>query len=207
MDIHAGAGLCLGPRNLIGEIAKFPRVAVTLQGANIMTRSQVAFGQGIIRCHPCLRDEIMAAGLRGRAALVAFDKAFARHLRLALSHALRSLLLGLTGARLAAAPRGSRPNGRYYRQLSRLAAAFGITPLVIGLTVVAFGTSAPEMVVKDPEQIEVKAGARRDIREVEPAVGITSPEVSRTELPDQLASVEVVSPVMKASPAGSTAMP
>lgn len=134
MDIHAGAGLCLGPRNLIGEIAKFPRVAVTLQGANIMTRSQVAFGQGIIRCHPCLRDEIMAAGLRGRAGLGAFDKAFARHLRLACSHALRSLLLGLTGARLAAAPRGSRPNGRYYRQLSRLAAAFALSTDVVIFT-------------------------------------------------------------------------
>ena len=134
MDIHAGAGLCLGPRNVIGEIAKFPRVAVTLQGANIMTRSQVAFGQGIIRCHPCLRDEIMAAGLRGRAALGAFDKAFARHLRLACSHALRSLLLGLTGARLAAAPRGSRPNGRYYRQLSRLAAAFALSTDVVIFT-------------------------------------------------------------------------
>lgn len=131
MDVHAGAGLCLGPRNLLGEIAKFSQVAVTVEGSNILTRSLVTFGQGVIRCHPCLREEIDAASLRGRASFVAFDKAFARHLRLAAGNCVRVLLLGLTGARLAAAPRGSRPNGRYYRQLSRLAACFALTTDVV----------------------------------------------------------------------------
>jgi acyl-CoA dehydrogenase len=131
MDIYAGAGLCLGPRNLIGEIARFPRVGVTMQGANLLVRNRITFGLGVIRCHPCLRAEIDALSMRGREAIVAFDKAFARHLRHAAGNLVRTVLLGLTGARLAAAPRGSRPNGRHYRQLSRLAAGFALTTDVV----------------------------------------------------------------------------
>jgi acyl-CoA dehydrogenase len=135
MDVYAGAGLCLGPRNLIGEIARFPPVGVTAQGPNLLTRNLVTFGLGVIRCHPSLRAEIDAASMRGRAALIAFDKAFARHLRHAFSNLVRTVLLGLTGSRLASAPRGSRPNGRYYRQLARLAAAFALTTDVVLFTV------------------------------------------------------------------------
>lgn len=131
MDVHAGAGISLGPRNLIGEIQKFSQLGVTLEGANILTRSLITFGQGVIRCHPCLREEIEAASLRGRSSLTAFDKVFARHLRLMTSNVLRCVVFGLTGARVSVAPRGSRPNGRYYRQLSRLAAGFALTTDVV----------------------------------------------------------------------------
>jgi len=131
MDVHAGAGVSLGPRNLIGEIQKFPQLGVTLEGANILTRSLITFGQGVIRCHPCLREEIDAVSLRGRSSITAFDKVFARHLRLMTSNFLRCVVFGLTGARLSLAPRGSRPNGRYYRQLSRLAAGFALATDVV----------------------------------------------------------------------------
>jgi len=134
MDIHAGAGICLGPRNLIAEFSKFAPMGVTVEGANILTRTLMTFGQGVVRCHPCLQAELDAATRVGGADIRAFDRVFARHLRLAARHFLRSLLLGLSGARLAGHPARCRAPKRYYQQIGRVSAGFALTTDVLLLT-------------------------------------------------------------------------
>jgi acyl-CoA dehydrogenase len=133
MDIHAGAGISLGPRNLIGEFHKFPPIGVTVEGANILTRSLITFGQGVIRCHPCLKSELDAATSNDVAAQRVFDRVLARHLRLFARNLLRSVVHGLTGARLAAVPRGTTDPGSY-QQIGRLSAAFALTTDVLLFT-------------------------------------------------------------------------
>lgn len=133
MDLTAGAGLMLGPRNLVGEFHKFPPLGVTVEGANILTRSLITFGQGVIRCHPTLCREMEAISLAPDPGRRAFDRAFAVHLRHLARNALRSFVHGLTGARLAAAPARSLDR-RSYRQIARLSAAFALTCDVLLLT-------------------------------------------------------------------------
>ncbi len=134
MDVHAGAAICLGPRNLIAECAKFGPIGVTVEGANILTRTLMTFGQGVIRCHPCLQAELTAATRAGRPDLRAFDRACARHIRLAVRNGLRSLVLGLSAGRLAGSPVKSRAPRRYYRQIARLSAGFALATDVLLLT-------------------------------------------------------------------------
>ncbi|MGB5248470.1 MAG: acyl-CoA dehydrogenase [Gammaproteobacteria bacterium] len=134
MDIHAGAGICLGPRNLIAEFSKFPPMGVTVEGANILTRTLMTFGQGVMRCHPCLQAELEAANRTGGGDIRAFDRVLARHLRLASRHVLRTLLLGLSGARLAGHPAKSKAPRSYYQQIGRLSAGFALTTDVLLLT-------------------------------------------------------------------------
>lgn len=133
MDVHAGAGVVLGPRNIIGEFYKYPPIGVTVEGANILTRSLITFGQGAIRCHPCLANEMAALAEGGGHGLPAFDRALGSHLRLFARNLMRSFVHGLTGARLAAAP--ARANGRHgYRQVARLSAAFALVADVMIFT-------------------------------------------------------------------------
>ncbi len=124
MDVHGGAALCLGPRNIIGEFSKFPSVGITVEGHNILTRGMITFGQGVIRCHPYLLDEMHAVNEKDeRIAGRNFDRAFVGHIGFSISNALRAPVHGLTGAHLASAPIGSGPLRYYYRQLSRMSAA------------------------------------------------------------------------------------
>ncbi|MEX0900931.1 MAG: acyl-CoA dehydrogenase [Gammaproteobacteria bacterium] len=134
LDVHGGAGVCLGPRNVVGLLHQFPPVAVTVEGANILTRSMMTFGQGAIRCHPYLLAELNAANDtdRGRGAAT-FDRAVTSHIGLSMSNGVRTVLLGLTGGALARAPRAG-PVARYYRQLTRLSAAFSVTADLLLLT-------------------------------------------------------------------------
>lgn len=126
MDIHGGAGICLGPRNLLGRVYQAIPISITVEGANILTRSLIIFGQGALRCHPYLLREMQAAQepdeQRG---LLAFDTALCAHLRHTLGNAARTLGHGLTRAYLAPAP-VSGPARRHYQQLSRLSAAFAL---------------------------------------------------------------------------------
>lgn len=125
MDVHGAAGLMLGPRNLIGEFYKFSPVGVTAEGANILTRSLITFGQGMLRCHPFLRREMEALSEPREKGVRAFDRALAGHLRHLARNLLRTLVHGLTGGRLAAVPARSRH--RYaYRQIARLSSAFAL---------------------------------------------------------------------------------
>lgn len=132
MDVIGGKGICLGPANFLGRAYQQVPVGITVEGANILTRGLIIFGQGAVRCHPYVFKE-MAAAQGGDG--VAFDRLLWRHLGHLLSNGLRAAALGFTGARLATAPASAAPESRgYYRQLSRHAAAFALlADLSLGL--------------------------------------------------------------------------
>ncbi|WP_346763820.1 acyl-CoA dehydrogenase [Wenzhouxiangella sp. XN24] len=126
MDIHGGKAICMGPGNYLGTGYDSIPVMITVEGANILTRSLMIFGQGAIRCHPFVLKEIHAAQDPDReAGLEAFDQALFGHIGYAFSNAARAFVLGLTGARGADSPtRG--PTRRYYQHIGRFSAAFAL---------------------------------------------------------------------------------
>lgn len=128
IEIHGGAGVCLGPRNPLGQLYSFPPIAITVEGHNILTRNLITFGQGAIRCHPYLLDELTAAQMQDdKAALAAFDRALTGHIGFSVSNAIRSLLLALTSGAIAGTPREeSAEVRRYLRRLTRMSASFAI---------------------------------------------------------------------------------
>jgi acyl-CoA dehydrogenase len=101
-------------------------VGITVEGANILTRSLIIFGQGAIRCHPYVLREMRAAKeLQGAAASREFDAAFTSHIGHTISNGVRAFVLSLTGSRLAAVPRAAAPElARYYQRAGQLSAAF-----------------------------------------------------------------------------------
>ena len=105
MDIHGGRAICDGPRNyLFGTYMSVP-VAITVEGANILTRSLMIFGQGAIRCHPHLLKEMEAANLPDpNESLKAFDKALFAHIGSATSNVTRAFLHNLTFGLFARVP-------------------------------------------------------------------------------------------------------
>ena len=122
MDIHGGSGICMGPRNLMGRVYQSIPIGITVEGANILTRSLIIFGQGAIRCHPFVFREMQAVANDDT---TEFDRAFWGHVGFAMSNAARSLWLGLTAAKLVASPvRG--PSRPCYQQLTRMSAAFAL---------------------------------------------------------------------------------
>jgi len=123
MDILGGCGICLGPRNLLGRSYQSLPIGITVEGANILTRTLIIFGQGVIRCHPHILDEMRA--VREPDALPAFDRHFGAHVGFTLSVFARSLFHGLTGGHLVPSPGG--PARRYFQLATRYAAAFAIT--------------------------------------------------------------------------------
>ncbi|SEP39068.1 acyl-CoA dehydrogenase [Nitrosovibrio sp. Nv6] len=140
MDVHGGKGICLGPSNYLGRNYQHIPVSITVEGANILTRNMIIFGQGAIRCHPYLLKEIQAANDADAVrASVQFDRAFSGHVAFTLGNGLRTLLHGLTGGTLAIAPGSEGPETqRYYSQLMRFSAAFAfladISLLILGGT-------------------------------------------------------------------------
>jgi len=122
MDIRAGAGICRGPRNTLARAYTAAPIGITVEGANILTRSMIIYGQGAIRCHPHVRDEMKALADRD---LARFDRAFFGHVGSVLTNTVRAVLLGLTGARLARSPVPG-PLAHFLRQLSRMSAAFAL---------------------------------------------------------------------------------
>ncbi|MDF2446776.1 MAG: fadE [Moraxellaceae bacterium] len=126
MDIHAGKGICEGPRNRLFPIYQAMPVGITVEGANILTRSLIVFGQGAMRCHPYLLQEIRAVGLENRQhAEEEFDKLFTAHVRHVTANGLRAFVHGLSFSVFARAPH--TPTAHWYRQLTRLSAAFACT--------------------------------------------------------------------------------
>ena len=123
MDIQAGAAICRGARNILGRGYTAVPIAITVEGANILTRSMIVYGQGAVRCHPYVQEE-MEAVADGDAAR--FDRAFFGHVGFVGRNATRSVLLGLTGGRLAATP-DDGPSARHVRRFERLSAAFALT--------------------------------------------------------------------------------
>lgn len=122
MDIRAGAAICRGPRNILAQAYQAVPVGITVEGANILTRSMIIYGQGAIRCHPFLHDVITSATERN---LVAFDRALAGHTAHVVSTAVRAALLGLTGGRFVRVPVTTRLASAYGR-LTRMSAAFAL---------------------------------------------------------------------------------
>src|SRR3954447_13896748 len=125
MDIHGGKGICLGPNNWLGRGYQIAPVAITVEGANILTRTLIIFGQGAIRCHPYVLREMRAAKeLHGAEASREFDDAFTSHIGHVLRNGIRAFVLGLFPG-LARAPRNAASDTKhYYRHVSRLSAAF-----------------------------------------------------------------------------------
>lgn len=135
MDVHGGRGICMGPRNYLGRAYQAVPISITVEGANILTRSMMIFGQGAIRCHPYLLKEMEAAmGDNYQEGLASFDKAFFGHLGFVASNKVRAFVLGLTHGLVAGAP--SSPAKRHYQHLSRFAAAFAfvadVAMLILG---------------------------------------------------------------------------
>ena len=128
MDIVGGKGVCMGPSNFIGAAYMQTPVAITVEGANILTRSLIVFGQGAIRCHPFVLREMRAAREADRAgALVEFDQAFFGHVRFTLANLARTLVMGLTGSRFVGVPADVAPETRrYYQQITRFSAALAL---------------------------------------------------------------------------------
>ncbi|HET7766716.1 MAG TPA: acyl-CoA dehydrogenase [Burkholderiales bacterium] len=134
MDILGGKGICLGPNNFMGRPYQQLPIAITVEGANILTRNLIVFGQGAIRCHPYVLKEMRAAASGD---LAAFDAAFFGHVWHVVVNETRAFFLAITGSRFASAPSGAAPQvRRYYRQLTRLSAALAyaadVSMLVLG---------------------------------------------------------------------------
>lgn len=126
MDVHGGKGVQLGPTNYLGRGWQGAPIAVTVEGANILTRSMMIFGQGAIRCHPYVLKELEATRIADQhERLAAFDRVLFQHIGFAISNAVRSLVLGLTHARIGAVP-GDHYTRRFYRKLNRYAAALAL---------------------------------------------------------------------------------
>jgi acyl-CoA dehydrogenase len=138
MDVIGGKGICLGPSNFLGRAYQQIPIGITVEGANILTRSLIIFGQGAIRCHPYVLAEMHAAQNDDRAAgLAAFDRALWGHVRFSLRNGLRALGMGLTGSHFVSVPMvyGSETK-RYVQQLTRFSSAFSfladVSMLVLG---------------------------------------------------------------------------
>ncbi|QOW25186.1 acyl-CoA dehydrogenase [Lysobacter sp. H23M47] len=126
MDIHGGKGIILGPKNYLGRSWQAAPIAITVEGANIMTRSLMIFGQGAILCHPWVLKEMKAAMMpEGPEQVREFDRNLFGHIGFAISNAVRSLWFGLTGASVGKAP-GDAYTRRYYRKLNRYSAALAL---------------------------------------------------------------------------------
>ena len=125
MDVVGGKGIMMGPSNFLGAAYMQLPVAITVEGANILTRSLIVFGQGAIRCHPFVLKEIEATRETDRAkASVAFDAALFGHIGFTLSNLARTLVTGLTGSHFVNVPANVAPEThRYYQQLTRFSAA------------------------------------------------------------------------------------
>jgi acyl-CoA dehydrogenase len=127
MDIQGGAGICLGPRNLLGRVYEALPIGITVEGANILTRSMIVFGQGALRCHPYLLAELNAVAMAdARSALKAFLAALLGHAGFTARTAARTFALTITGGRLARVPKFEGRADAYFRRIERLSAAFAL---------------------------------------------------------------------------------
>ena len=152
MDIAGGKGICMGPSNFLGAAYMQMPVSITVEGANILTRSLIVFGQGAIRCHPFVLKEMQATRHADRAqALVEFDAALFGHLRFVLANFARTLVMGMTGSHFVRVPERVAPGTRrYYQQLTRFSAALAF------LTDVSMGTLGGAL--KRKEKLSARLG-------------------------------------------------
>lgn len=126
MDVHGGRGLILGESNYLASAYVSTPIAITVEGANILTRNLIIFGQGAIRCHPFILREMQAAmHTDNEEGLRTFDSLIFRHIGYTISNVVRTLSLSLTGALVTRAPVHDE-TARYYRQLTRMSSALAL---------------------------------------------------------------------------------
>ena len=122
MDIHGGRAICMGPSNYVVQSYVESPIGVTVEGANILTRNMMIFGQGVMRCHPFVLDELTAsANANSVEALKGFDRAFWGHVGFYLSNCVRSLVLSLGGSFWVKSPVSGRL-AKYYKLFTRFSA-------------------------------------------------------------------------------------
>jgi acyl-CoA dehydrogenase len=127
MDIQGGSGICLGPDNLTARAYQAIPIAITVEGANILTRSMIIFGQGAIRAHPYILREFQAAeNPDAQSAVAQFDDALFSHIGFILTNFARTLWFGITHGRLSASPKGG-PTKRYFQRLNWMASSFTLS--------------------------------------------------------------------------------
>jgi acyl-CoA dehydrogenase len=126
MDVHGGKGICLGPKNYLGRGYQLVPIGITVEGANVLTRNLIIFGQGAVRCHPFVLKEMNAAKNPDRdAGIRDFDAAVMGHVGFAISNAVRSFILGLTSARFTRVP-DTGATRRYFQHVNRYSASFAL---------------------------------------------------------------------------------
>ncbi|MDO9049387.1 MAG: acyl-CoA dehydrogenase [Methylobacter sp.] len=126
MDIQGGSGICLGPKNYLGRIYQVIPVSITVEGANILTRTMMIFGQGAVRCHPYIQREMEALGRENpELALQQFDEVLFEHIGFMLHNLAAGFWLGLSNARFIDVP-GDQDTQGYFRQIARLSVGFAL---------------------------------------------------------------------------------
>ena len=134
MDVQGGKGICLGPKNYLGRGYQSVPIAITVEGANILTRTLMIFGQGAIRCHPFVLKEMNAAREKDKEKGVRdFDQALFAHIGFTISNAVRSLVMAMTLARFSHTP-DIQPTKRYFQHINRFSASFAFAADVAMLT-------------------------------------------------------------------------
>ena len=134
MDIHGGKAVMTGPKNYVADAYCSIPIAITVEGANIMTRNLMIFGQGATRSHPYVLKEMELAGKDINDSTVSqFDDVFFGHVGFSISNAARSFVFGLSGGRFTQTP-GNQKLAKHYRDLNRLSAAFALIADVSMLT-------------------------------------------------------------------------
>ncbi len=134
MDVQGGKGICLGPKNYLGRGYQSVPIAITVEGANILTRTLMIFGQGAIRCHPFVLKEMNAAREKDKEKGVRdFDQALFAHIGFTISNAVRSVVMALTLARFSHTP-DIQPTKRYFQHINRFSASFAFAADVAMLT-------------------------------------------------------------------------
>jgi acyl-CoA dehydrogenase len=151
MDVHAGKAVIDGPANYLGSLYRALPVAITVEGANILTRNLIIFGQGAIRAHPYLMEEVLALGNSDLVAGEdAFDAVIWKHLGHSFKNLLRATALAWTSGLFASSPPGAGPTAVHYRRLGRYSAAFA---LISEFTLLTLGGS-----LKRRERLSARLG-------------------------------------------------
>lgn len=134
MDVFGGTAIIMGPRNLLARTYEAIPISITVEGANILTRSLIVFGQGVVRCHPWLRREIDALALQDEdKALDMFDRALFAHIGFIGSNKVRSILLGLSNGLLSRPPLTGTAR-HYARHIERYSASLAwISDITLGV--------------------------------------------------------------------------
>jgi acyl-CoA dehydrogenase len=125
MDVHGGKAIMLGPKNYLARNYESVPIAITVEGANILTRNLIIFGQGAVRCHPFVRAEMDAAREPTARGLERFDDLLFKHVGYALSNAVRSFVMALTLALFTEVP-AIGVTRRFYQQINRFSASFAL---------------------------------------------------------------------------------